>query len=181
MKLDHLDFSSQIDIMQQHLTTWKILKQYDENFIFQSESLDFVEAEDVFDVVDARSAINDFLVMLQNNHLASDYFGKEKNGTLQAILGNLNQSFGGQLVYSSSLERAAHLLYFVIKDHPFVDGNKRIGCLLFLLYLKKANISSININSSGLAAIAVLISESSPLQKKQMISLVMSLIDISHL
>ncbi len=54
-------------------------------------------------------------------------FGIEREDSFRGILGNLMQSFGGQDLYPSIEEKAAHLLYFVIKDHPFSDGNKRIG------------------------------------------------------
>ena len=64
-------------------------------------------------------------------------FGRERGDQLGAILGNVEQTFGGQPLYPSVQARAAHLLYFLIKDHPFSDGNKRIGTLLFLEYLRR--------------------------------------------
>ena len=64
-------------------------------------------------------------------------FGQERGDQLEAILGNVEQTFGGEPLYPSVQVRAAHLLYFLIKDHPFADGNKRIGTLLFLEYLRR--------------------------------------------
>ncbi len=68
---------------------------------------------------------------------ASDLFGREHSDGLAAILGNIEQTFGGKALYPSVEERAAALLYFVIKNHPFTDGNKRIGSLLFVHFLDK--------------------------------------------
>ncbi len=73
-------------------------------------------------------------------------------------------------------EKAAHLLYFIIKDYPFSDGNKRIGSLLFLLYLKKAQLSLRLINAASLTALALLIAESDPAQKDLMVKLIINLI-----
>jgi len=74
-------------------------------------------------------------------------------------------------------EKAAHLLYFVIKDHPFSDGNKRIGAFLFLLFLKENNLlEQSGINDTGLVALALLIAESDPRQKELMIRLIMNLL-----
>ncbi|HAT67206.1 MAG TPA: hypothetical protein DCS66_21860, partial [Flavobacteriaceae bacterium] len=94
---------------------------------------------------------------------------------LQGILGNIEQTFGGEPLYKTIEERAAHLLYFIIKDHPFSDGNKRIGCLIFLLYLKLQS-TAIKLNDNGLVALALLIAESDPQQKELMVRLIVNLL-----
>lgn len=72
-------------------------------------------------------------------------------------------------------EKAAHLLYFVIKDHPFSDGNKRIGSFLFLLFLRENELLEISgINENGLVALALLIAESDPVQKDVMVRLILN-------
>jgi prophage maintenance system killer protein len=107
----------------------------------------------------------------------SGLFGQERGHSLQGILGNLDQTFGGSELYGSVEEKAAHLLYFVIKDHPFSDGNKRIGAFLFLLFLKENDqLDQSGINDNGLVALALLIAESDPRQKELMIRLVMNLL-----
>lgn len=68
---------------------------------------------------------------------ATDLFGAERGDQLHGISGAIEQTFGGQALYPTVQARAAHFLYFVIKDHPFADGNKRIGMLLFLEYLRR--------------------------------------------
>ena len=113
---------------------------------------------------------------------AGDLFGQEVGEKFKGVLGNINQAFGGKDLYPSIEEKAAHLLYFAIKDHPFADGNKRIGSLVFLLYLVE-NHCLLNkkgerkINDSALAALALLIAESKPAQKNIMVSLVVNLIN----
>lgn len=90
-------------------------------------------------------------------------------------LGNIEQTFDCEPLYKTVEERATHLLYFIIKDHPFSDGNKRIGCLVFLLYLKLQNIP-IKINDNGLVALALLTAESNSSQKDLMIRLIVNLL-----
>ena len=68
---------------------------------------------------------------------ASDLFGRERDNGLSAILGNLDQSVFGEPAYPSIEAKAAHLLYFVVKNHPFSDGNKRSGAFLFVDFLHR--------------------------------------------
>ncbi len=112
---------------------------------------------------------------------ASELFGNQKDDSFAGILGNILQSFGGEYLYPSIEEQAAHLLYFVIKNHPFSDGNKRIGAFLFIWFLQrnrhhlKAD-GELKINDNALAAIALLVAQSDPAQKQLMIHLIMNLI-----
>ncbi|MGC2422746.1 MAG: virulence protein RhuM/Fic/DOC family protein [Nitrospirota bacterium] len=112
---------------------------------------------------------------------ASELFGHQKDDSFAGILGNIVQSFGGEFLYPSIEEQAAHLLYFVIKDHPFSDGNKRIGAFLFIWFLLrnqhhlKAG-GEPKINDNALAAIALLVAQSAPKHKALMIHLIMNLI-----
>jgi prophage maintenance system killer protein len=112
---------------------------------------------------------------------AGDLFGLDNKKRLEGILGSLYQTFGGEELYRTVEEKAAHLLYFVIKDHPFSDGNKRLASLFFIYFLKKNGIlyggaGAPKINDRGLAAIALLVAASSPKEKDIMVKLVMNLI-----
>ncbi len=112
---------------------------------------------------------------------ASELFGNQKDDSFAGILGNILQSFSGEYLYRSIEEQAAHLLYFVIKNHPFSDGNKRIGAFLFIWFLQRnrhhlKSDGELKINDNALAAIALLIAQSDPAQKQLMIHLVMNLV-----
>jgi prophage maintenance system killer protein len=100
---------------------------------------------------------------------------------LAGILGAIEQTFGGEPLYPSAQARAAHLLYFVIKDHPFGDGNKRIGTLLFLDYLRRNGLllradGEPRLADNAMVALALLVAESAPSQKELMIRLVLNLL-----
>ena len=110
---------------------------------------------------------------------ASELFGNQKDDSFAGILGNILQSFGGEYLYPSIEEQAAHLLYFVI--NPFSDGNKRIGAFLFIWFLQRnrhhlKSDGELKINDNALAAIALLVAQSDPAQKQLMIHLIMNLI-----
>lgn len=110
----------------------------------------------------------------------SEIFGVEKvKGQLEGILACINQTAFGEEVYTSLEEKAAHLLYFVVKDHPFVDGCKRIAAGLFLLYLSKNALLSKNklaISNGALTAITLLVAESKPEEKEIMIRIIMNIL-----
>ncbi len=100
---------------------------------------------------------------------------------MSALLGNLEQSIFGEPAYPTIEAKAAHLLYFVIKNHPFADGNKRSGAFLFVDFLNR-NGRLLNrqgdpvINDIGLAALTLLVAESDPANKETMISLIMNML-----
>ena len=98
------------------------------------------------------------------------------------VLRGLEQTFGGKSLYPTAQVRAAHALYFVIKDHPLSDGNKRIGTLLFLEYQRRNDLltradGQPRLADNAMVALALLIAESEPAQKDLMIRLVMSLLE----
>lgn len=113
---------------------------------------------------------------------ASDLFGQERGDALAGVLATIEQTFGGQSLYPNVEVRAANLLYFLIKDHPFTDGNKRIGSLLFLLYLDKNGRllrpdGSLRFDDNALVALALLIAESKPAERDLMVRLVLGLLE----
>lgn len=117
--------------------------------------------------------------------LSSDVFGTEKTeGALEGILGSVYQTAFGQDVYPTVEEKAASLLYFLVKDHPFNDGCKRIGATLFLAFLQKNGMLFTSagrqvITNGALVAITLMIAESRPEEKDVMITLVMNLLSKS--
>ncbi|MFH1990478.1 MAG: virulence protein RhuM/Fic/DOC family protein [Patescibacteria group bacterium] len=112
---------------------------------------------------------------------AGDLFGQEYGEKFKGVLGNIRQSFGGKELYPSLEEKAAHLLYFIIKDHPFADGNKRIGSFLFVYFLDKNNFlykktGEKKINDNALTALALLIAISDPKEKDKLVKIITNLL-----
>ena len=108
----------------------------------------------------------------------SELFGKEKDDSFRGSIGNIYQSFGGQELYPSLEEKAAHLLYFVTKNHSFLDGNKRIAAAMFLYFLDKNGVLSLDgkklIENHTLVALTIMIAESKPIEKDMMITVIMN-------
>ena len=108
----------------------------------------------------------------------SELFGIERDKGLKAIIGNVYQSFSGQDIYNSIEEKAANLLYLVVKNHVFIDGNKRIAATLFIYFLKFYGIlyneSGKVIDNHTLTALTLLVAESNPKEKEVMIDLIMN-------
>jgi hypothetical protein len=109
---------------------------------------------------------------------ASDVFGNERSaGSVSGIVGNVLQAFGGSDVYPTIEEKAAHLLYFMVKNHPFTDGNKRSGAFAFVWLLKQARILDIRrLTPSALTALTVLVAESDPSHKDKTVKLILNMI-----
>ena len=108
----------------------------------------------------------------------SELFGKEKDDSFRGSIGNIYQSFGGQELYPSLEEKAAHLLYFVTKNHSFLDGNKRIAAAMFLCFLDKNGVLFVDgkklIENHTLVALTIMIAESKPIEKDMMITVIMN-------
>jgi len=112
---------------------------------------------------------------------ATELFAQERGDAFSALLGNLEQTVFGEPAYPTVEMKAAHLLYFVIKNHPFSDGNKRSGAFLFIDFLNQNgrlldSKGNPIINDIGMAALALLVAESAPDSKATMIRLIMNMI-----
>ncbi len=162
-----------IQLIMSYAKTWHLLLAYDEDALsLPGKSTQILSP---LDYQSATQAIASLKSDLSTRNEASEFFGNERDHGLNSILGNIEQTFGGEPLYSTAEERAAHLLYFIIKDHPFTDGNKRIACLMFLIYLKLQN-RVIRLNENGLVALALLVAESDPSQKDMMVRLIANLL-----
>jgi death-on-curing family protein len=107
----------------------------------------------------------------------STNFGRERSDSFKGIVAGLYQTFGGVDLYESTEEKAANLLYQVVKDHPFFDGNKRSAAALFVYFLGKNGLRYVE--SSTLAAMTLMVALSKPAEKDTMVKLVMNLLDLS--
>lgn len=119
-------------------------------------------------------------VWLNRNQL-SELFGREKAGEFGGIIRNIYQTFGGVDLLPSVEEKATNLLYYIIKGHPFNDGNKRIGAFMFILFLSKNNMlyknnGELKINDNALVALSLMTAKSDPKQKETVISLIVNLL-----
>lgn len=170
-----------LKIITDYSSTWALLNKYDKGEL----GLEGVskKAPSILNYTDLQKSIVLFKQRLAVKKEAGDLFGQEVGEKFKAVLGNIEQTFAGKALYPSLEEKAAHLFYFLIKDHPFADGNKRIGSLVFMLYLVQNNAlistktGERKINDSALSALALLIAESKPEQKDIMVKLVVNLIN----
>nr|WP_317196232.1 RhuM family protein [Niastella soli] len=122
---------------------------------------------------------------LRDKFGGSSLFGNEKDESFQGSLAAIYQTFDGHYVYPSIEEKAANLLYFVIKNHSFSDGNKRIAAFLFVWFMEKNNIlyrvdGSKRIADNALVAITLMIAESKPEEKEMMTKVVVNLINLKN-
>ncbi|MCF8269914.1 MAG: virulence RhuM family protein [Crocinitomicaceae bacterium] len=131
--------------------------------------------------VDYNEAI-DAIKQLRNKYGGSELFGNEKDKSFRSSIASIDQSFGGQELYPSIEEKAANLLYFVVKNHSFSDGNKRIAAWLFVWYLNKNNYlynekGKLKIENNALASITLMIALSKPEEKELMIRVIINSIN----
>ena len=161
-----------VDLISDYANTWTSLLQYDEDRLLIPNGVHGNSISLGYDI--ANNAVAEFKLSLIQIGEATALFGNERNEQLQSILANLDQTMFGEELYKSIEEKAANLLYMVIKDHPFSDGNKRIGSFLFLLYIK-VNTLLFKIDNIGLTSLALLVAESNPQQKDLLIRLIINL------
>lgn len=162
-----------LDLIVGYAETWRLLLEYDEDRLALPPGAR--PASGVLDHARASGAIADFKRELMARKEATPLFGNPRGEALEGLLASIEQTMFGEPLYRSREEKAAHLLYFVIKDHPFSDGNKRIGCFLFLLYLSQESMAH-SLNPRALTALALLIAESAPASKDLMIRLIVNLL-----
>jgi prophage maintenance system killer protein len=152
--------------------TWRLLLDYDEGRLGVPAGAR--PARGILNLEQARRALDALTMELKSRGEASDLFARDRGEGLAAILGNIEQTMFGEPLYKTREERAAHLLYFVIKNHPFSDGNKRSGAFLFLLYLRQEGMR-LSLDENAITALTLLIAESDPKAKDLMVRLVMHL------
>ncbi|MCE0723183.1 RhuM family protein [Legionella resiliens] len=177
--LKESEASGLLSVLTNYTHSFVLLNQYDTGNFPKGELNTHVTY--VIEYQIAIKAIENLKKKLIVEQQATELFGRPKDNSFEGILGNIIQSFGGEYLYPSIEEQAAHLLYFIIKNHPFSDGNKRIGAFMFIWFLQlnhhhlKHN-GDVKINDNALVAIALLVAQSDPSQKDIMIQLIINLI-----
>ncbi len=163
-----------LNLLASYSKTLTLLEQYDK------EKLPLIKkarGKFVLKYKDAKGVIDEVKKELIVQKETSDLFGQETSEKFKAILGNIYQTFTGKELYSSLEEKAAHFLYFTIKDHPFIDGNKRIASFLFIYFLDRNNYlyrssGEKKINDNALTALTLLIATSDPKDKDILIKII---------
>ena len=166
------------NLLANYSRTLTLLEQYDKeklSLIKNTKGKFILKYEEAINVI---SKIKKDLIAKKE---ASDFFGRENSDKFKGILGHIYQTFDRKELYPSLEEKSAHLLYFIIKDHPFVDGNKRIASFLFVYYLDKNDFlyrstGEKKINNNTLTALAILIAISDPSEKDKLIKIITNLL-----
>jgi prophage maintenance system killer protein len=170
-----IDNESVLELISAFADTWLSLDAYDKGKLIEKGSTKKsveLTAENLND------ALLDFKKSLIKKGEATELFGAERSrGNAAGIVGNVMQTFAGKQLYPTIEEKAAHLLYFMVKNHPFVDGNKRSGAYAFIWFLNRAGIlDRTKITPATLTAITLFIAESDPKNMQKMIHLVLQLL-----
>jgi prophage maintenance system killer protein/predicted XRE-type DNA-binding protein len=167
-----------LGILEQYTKSLIVLNQFDEDKIIIDPSKKSYGIE----VSELRQLIKTTKECLIKRGEASELFGKEVDAKFQGALGAIYQTFDGKDVYPSLEEKASNLLYLVIKNHGFVDGNKRIGSILFVYFLAKHQFlynpnGQLKISENSLVSLALLIAQSNPKDKALIIKLVIKMLE----
>lgn len=167
---DDLETRQVLDIIQSYTAALDLLDDYDHQRLSAPKG---TSATYVLSYEECRTVIDG---MKFGNE--SDLFGVEKDDSFKGSIGNIYQSFDGKDLYPSLQEKAANLLYFVVKNHSFLDGNKRIAATMFLYFLDRNQALFVKgrkvVDDSTLVAITIMIAESKPEEKDAMVALVMN-------
>ncbi len=178
--LDAGEANGILEVISKYSTSWQTLKEYDDGFI------------DLSGLNGSKSTkkqkrltpefCEEVIAGLKTSVDGSDLFGKPRGNAFTASLSAIYQSYDGEDLYRTISEKAAHLLYFIIKDHPFYDGNKRIGALLFIVFLTindqhLTRAGDTKITDRALTALALLIAESEPTEKPLITALIIKLLE----
>ena len=170
-----LDSREVFDVIQKYTQALELLDDYDHQIVQKPK----ISNEKAY-----KLTFNECKKLIESMTFSksSTIFGKEKTkGSLEGIIGSVYQTAFGEDVYPSVQEKAANLLYFIVKDHPFIDGCKRIAASIFLYFLNKNNLLFKNdkkiISDSTLVAITLLLAESKPEEKEIMINVIMNFLE----
>ena len=167
---DELDSKQVLSVIERYSNALDLLDSYDHQNMSRpkgNEATYVLRYEECMEVIQSMRFGNE-----------SELFGREKDDSFKGSIGNIYQSFGGMELYSSLEEKAANLLYFITKNHSFLDGNKRIAATMFLYFLDRNGALLVDgrkkIEDAALVALTIMIAESRPEEKEMMISVVMN-------
>ena len=165
-----------LQIIRDYAYALETLDRYDQNAL----AIEATHPEELFIATYDQAKI--VITELKKKFAHNTLFGNEKDTSFKSSLAAIYQTFGGDDVYPSIEEKAANLLYFIVKNHSFSDGNKRIGAFLFIWFLEKNRLlyredKSMRVAANTLVALTLLIAQSKPEDKIVMTQLVVNLIN----
>lgn len=168
-----------LELIRYYKKSWSLLQKFDDG------SLDLCRSDQGENFIlrydKALMAVDELKRELMKRGEASNIFGVQKADEFEGIIKNIYQTFGGRDLLASPQEKAANLIYYIIKDHPFSDGNKRIGSFIFILFLSKCKLlfksnGERRISDNALVALALFIAQSEPKQKDMVVNLITNLL-----
>ena len=167
-----------LNLLADYSKTFSLLEQYDKRRLADKKG---AKTKFILRYEDSLNIVAELKRELIVKKEASDLFGQERGKSFEGIIKGLYQTFGKKELYPTIEDKASHLLYLTIKDHPFSDGNKRTAAFLFVYFLDKTNYlfkksGERKINDNALVALALLIAESNPKDKDVMIKIIKNLI-----
>lgn len=171
-----VDAVNAMDLVKMFASTWLSLDAYDKSKLPKTGA---TKRQVEFTAEELKEALQKLKHELMAKSEATDIFGSERGGqSVSGIIGNIFQTFGGKYLYPTVEEKAAHLLYFMVKNHPYADGNKRSGAFAFVWFLKHAGIlNPARLTSEALTALTLFVAESNPRDKDKMTGLVLLLLN----
>lgn len=168
-----------LELIRYYKKSWSLLQKFDDaslGLCRSDQGENFILGYD-----EALMAVDELKRELMKRGEASDIFGVQKANEFEGIIKNIYQTFGGRDLLASQQEKAANLIYYIIKDHPFSDGNKRIGSFMFVLFLSKCKLlfksnGERRISDNALVALALFVAQSEPKQKDMVVNLITNLL-----
>jgi len=179
-ELSNTEAKGILNLIQDYTLALDLLDDYDHQRLSVSQTKK--SAKKIITYEQALNAINTLREKFRKDGESVDLFGKEKDQSFKSSLSTIYQTFEKKELYPSIEEKAAHLLYFVIKNHSFVDGNKRIAAFIFVWFLENNDYlytaeGKKRIDDNGLVALCLLIAHSKPEEKETFVKLIVNLIN----
>ena len=168
-----------LELIRYYKKSWSLLQKFDDGSLglYKSD----VGENFILGYDEALMAVDELKRELVKKGEASKIFGVQKADEFEGIIKNIYQTFGGRDLLASPQEKAANLIYYIIKDHPFSDGNKRIGSFIFILFLSKCRLlykssGERRISNNALVSLALFVAQSEPKQKDMVVNLITNLL-----
>lgn len=168
-----------LELIRYYKKSWSLLQKFDDGSLglYKSD----VGENFILGYDEALTAVDELKRELVKKGEASNIFGVQKADDFEGIIKNIYQTFGGRDLLASPQEKAANLIYYIIKDHPFSDGNKRIGSFIFILFLSKCKLlfksnGERSMSDNAIVALALFVAQSEPKQKDMVVNLIANLL-----